>query len=859
MRFRYLIGLWVLLVLVSTGYRSYRGFELQMSADQEVSLVKVDPATATGGTVELAYRELHSQATASSPILLLHGNPMAGSALLPLANELGSERSILIPDLPGLGVSGRNVHAYSSEHQVSVLLNWLDLRGIQAVHLVGYSQGSAVALEFADRAPERTQSVSLIAGVGLQEHELLGRYEWNQPIYTAYYAGLWSLRWLTPHFGLFDTAFLAPSTAQNFAHTDLRRNAAFIERLAKPALILHSVDDRLVPFRAAKAHAELLPQARFYELPGGHMGIFSDTRAYADALLPFLSDVDAGAAKDRSRALANGRAEQPAAKVALPERPPMAQSWMFALFLVIFVFFSEDLACIIGGILAASGVMSLPAAVVGCFLGIFVSDIGLYLIGRFLGDRAMRIGFIAKACEGNSFARLKSGFERKGLQVVFLTRFIPGSRVPAYTSAGVLKLPFLRFCIWLALAAALWTPILVSLAYIFGKPLIKWWEQSGAIVLPLVALGLVAFYMGLHLLTASLTYRGRRGIRGRWVRLTQWEFWPAWPVYAPVVVYCVYLAVRHRSLTVWAACNPGMHPASGLALESKSEILACLNGETGCVADWERIKPSTTLEERLGALGEFRAQYQLEYPIVLKPDIGQRGEGVAVIHSQSQAESYLEQNAECVIAQRFIPGAEFGVFMVRDSKGAFKLFSITEKVLPELVGDGEQTLERLILEDPRAVALAKHYMKVNRERLYDIPAVDEKIQLVELGTHCRGAVFLDGNRYKSDALLAKLTEVLSSYEGFSFGRFDLRIPSGEDLMAGKNIQILELNGVSSESTDIYDPKNSIFHAWKVLCLQWRIAFEIGAVNRAKGVAVPTLKDILTVLRGHRERSPYEVE
>ncbi|MEN8663173.1 MAG: alpha/beta fold hydrolase [Lentimonas sp.] len=858
MRVRYFIVIWLVALLASTGYRFFHGVEPNPLVDQQVSAVAVDVSTAENGHVQLAYRELHRERE-STPILLLHGNPMAGRAMLPLANALGGERRILIPDLPGLGFSGRTLPAFSSEHQATVLIAWLDSMNIQKVHLAGYSQGSAVALELADRLPERVQSVSLIAGVGLQSHELLGHYKWNQPIYTAYHGALWSLRWLTPHFGFLDVSVLAPSTAQNFADTDLRRNDAFLKNMDQPALILHSLDDRLVPFAAAQAHAALLPQARFYEVTGGHMGIFSHTQLYADHLLTFFADVELGRAKNRAETLISGRAEQPASEIVLSEHLALAQSWMFAGLLCLFVFFSEDLACIIGGILAASGVMSLPAAIVGCFLGIFISDVGLYLIGRVFGGRAMRIGFIAKAFEGSSFTRLKAGYERKGLQVVFLTRFIPGSRVPVYTTGGVMKLPFPRFCLWLSIAAAIWTPILVTLAYFVGRPLIQWWERSGLIVLPFVALGLVTLYLGLHVLTQTMTYRGRRALRGQWNRLTQWEFWPALPVYFPVFFYCLYLSVRFRSVTVWAACNPGMHPASGLALESKSEILAALNSGSGCIADWSRIEPSTTVSERLAGLAAFQAAHDLSWPVVLKPDIGQRGEGVAVIRSQKQAEVYLSENKEPVIAQRFIPGAEFGVFFVRMPNGECRLFSITEKVLPHLVGDGKRTLERLILDDSRAVTLAKHYMKVNRDRLYAVPEVDEEIQLVELGTHCRGAVFLDGNRYKSNALLSKINEVLSTYEGFSFGRFDLRIPSSEDLEAGQNIQILELNGVSSESTDIYDPKNSIFHAWRVLCQQWRIAFEIGVAYRAKGVAVPTLREVLSVLRGHRERSPYEVE
>lgn len=850
--------LWIVALVLSTGVRWFRGFEPAPLEGQDVYIAQVDSTVAIDARVALAYRDFMSN-QGDAPLLLLHGNPMAGGAMVPLAEAMGADRRILIPDLPGLGYSGRNLSAYSAEHQVTVLLDWLDALGVKTVHLAGYSQGSAVALEFADRVPERTESVSLIAGVGLQEHELLGNYNWNQPIYTAYYSILWTARWLTPHFGYIDKPVFASTAAQNFADTDLRRNAGIIDRLQKPTLILHAVDDSLVPFAAAQAHAEILTQAYFYNMPGGHLGLFSHTSEYAARLQDFIENVESGQARGRVIAEVEGNTERPGLDIVLPDEPSLSQSGLIAVLLFAFVFFSEDLACIIGGILAAGGAVSLPAAIVGCFAGIFVSDIGLYVIGRVLGDRAFRIKFIAKAREGGSYSRLKETYTRKGLQLVFMTRFIPGSRVIAYVTAGVMKLPLPRFSLWLGLAAAIWTPILVSIAFYVGKPLIHWWEQSGLIVLPLVALGIAVIYFGVHLLVQSFTYRGRRTIRGRWIRLTQWEFWPALPVYTPVVFYCLWQAMKYRSLTVWAACNPGMYPASGLALESKSEILNALNSDSGCVADWARIDPSDTLENRLSKLSKFMQAYNLAWPIVLKPDIGQRGEGVAVIHSYESAVAYLTDNVECVIAQRFISGAEFGVFYMRLPEQESRLFSITEKVLPELIGDGERTLERLILDDPRAVALAKHYLKVNRGRLYEVPATGDRIQLVELGTHCRGAIFLDGNRYQTEDLREKLDEVLSTYEGFGFGRFDLRIPSGEDLAAGKHIQILELNGVSSESTDIYDPKNSIFHAWCVLCRQWKHAFEIGDANRSRGAKVPTFGEVLAVLRGHRARSPYEVE
>ncbi|WPJ96371.1 VTT domain-containing protein [Coraliomargarita algicola] len=584
------------------------------------------------------------------------------------------------------------------------------------------------------------------------------------------------------------------------------------------------------------------------------MEIFNHAQAYAAELQAFARDLECVA-------LHVSDANREAALERLPHlERALAQDVFIAALLALFVFASEDLACIAAGILAASGTVSLLAAMVGCFCGIFASDVLLYCLGRVLGERAFKIRFIARAASGASMTRLRDRFDGHVFKIVFMTRFIPGSRVVTYVTAGVLRIQFPRFAASLAIAAAVWTPILVGIAHVVGRPLIEWWALSGWWVLPLILAALGVIYMGTLLLIQSLTNRGRRHLRGRWLRLTRWEYWPALPIYLPVVIYGIYLSIKHRGSTLWAMCNPGMHPLSGLAMESKSDILAALNSKSGMIADWVCIPPSNLLDDRVAVLHAFRTSQALDWPIILKPDVGQRGEGVAVIQNESAARRYLSENTAAIIAQRYIEGQEFGVFYYRmpnQSRG--QLFSITEKVLPELVGDGIHSVEQLILNDVRAVAQAAHYLKVNRERLYDVPAIGERIQLVELGTHCRGAIFLDGNRYQSDRLAASLDHVLEHYEGFYFGRFDLRVPTGDALMAGQAIKILELNGVSSESTDIYDPNNSLLTGWRKLCRQWRLAFEIGAQNRARGAAVPRWREVLTVLRTHRARQAYEVD
>ena len=109
-----------------------------------------------------------------------------------------------------------------------------------------------------------------------------------------------------------------------------------------------------------------------------------------------------------------------------------------------------------------------------------------------------------------------------------------------------------------------------------------------------------------------------------------------------------------------------------------------------------------------------------------------------------------------------------------------------------------------------------------------------ELKLVEAGNHAQGCIFRDGMRLNSPALEARLDEISQKLVGFFIGRYDIRYADEALLRDGVGFQIIELNGVTSEATHIYDPKNSLFAAYRVLFEQWRLAFEIGAANRERG-------------------------
>jgi hypothetical protein len=255
---------------------------------------------------------------------------------------------------------------------------------------------------------------------------------------------------------------------------------------------------------------------------------------------------------------------------------------------------------------------------------------------------------------------------------------------------------------------------------------------------------------------------------------------------------------------------------------------------------------------RIAEAGEFMRQQGLQFPVVLKPDAGQRGSGVSIVRSWEQLCEYLTHAAFPVILQEYVPGEEYGVFYYRypgDERG--RVFSVTEKRMPILFGDGKRTLEELILADDRAVCISDFYLRKNSDRTHKVPAAGESVQLVEIGTHCRGAIFLDGGETITPDLEEVIDRIAKTFDGFFFGRFDIRVPSRQDFMAGRNMKIVELNGVTSEATHIYDPKLSLFDAYRVLFEQWRIAFEIGDLNRTRGIRPASVADLFNAAREYR--------
>jgi len=548
---------------------------------------------------------------------------------------------------------------------------------------------------------------------------------------------------------------------------------------------------------------------------------------------------------------------------------------LLLLFVLIMVatFVTEDLTTISVGVMVAQDRIGFLFGTIACFLGIFIGDILLYLAGRYLGRPAVARAPLKWFVSENAVAKSSAWFARQGVKVIFASRFIPGARLPMYFAAGLLRTKFWWFTLYFALACAVWTPLLVGLSAWLGEEVIKrFYFGQQQVLLRALLVGFVLFLL-IKLSLRLLTWRGRRMLLGQWRRLTHWEFWPMWAFYPPVVCYIAYLALKHRSLTLFTACNPAI-PASGFVGESKTQILGQLGGNStasssarvftrttratalGTVPDYipryQLIPASINVEDRVAQARQLLQTQQFHYPIVFKPDAGERGNHVQIIRTHDELTHYFQTFAHDTIIQEYVSGAEFGVFYYRyPNENHGHIFSITEKKFPVVTGDGQSTLEQLILNDDRAVCLAQFYCDRQGEQLWEVPATGEQIQLVEIGAHSKGTIFLDGTHYRTDALEAAIDRISRGFEGFYFGRFDLRVPSLEALQQGRDLKIIELNGVTSEATNIYDPGHSLWTAYRILFAQWRLAFAIGAQNLARGARVVSGRELLRLVFTHK--------
>ena len=359
--------------------------------------------------------------------------------------------------------------------------------------------------------------------------------------------------------------------------------------------------------------------------------------------------------------------------------------------------------------------------------------------------------------------------------VVLVSRFLPGSRLPTCLAAGILRTSLLKFCLYFALAVAIWTPAFVGLNALLGREAVERFggRLPGGLLAAALALALLIFGVRTFVLPL-FTWRGRRLWRGRLLRIRHWEFWPMWAFYPPLVLYVLWLGLRRGRLTAFTTINPSMPWAASSGSRRATSWTGWRASAMRCrPGDDYRQAVQMSASRRCGGSWSTRTWTT---PPSSKPDTGERGRGVAVARSEADAAAFFEAAPGPALVQEYVAGEEYGVFWARyPGRSNGHVFSITHKLRPTVTGDGQSTLQRLILLDRRAVAIAHIYAREHPEAAKRVPAAGEVVELTEVGAHSAApsswtrTISTQGNSEQA------MNEISTAYDGFDFGRFDVRL------------------------------------------------------------------------------------
>ncbi len=333
-------------------------------------------------------------------------------------------------------------------------------------------------------------------------------------------------------------------------------------------------------------------------------------------------------------------------------------------------------------------------------------------------------------------------------------------------------------------------------------------------------------------------------IKKWWIRWSNWEYWPFSFLYFPVGFYYTWLAIKRGSFFFFTAANPSIE-FGGMMGEKKSDIYKLIP---------KKFIPQTQLFSKNEKQGAIHFANKIGFPIIAKPDIGERGTWVEKIKDQAALGNYIRDCPVPFLIQELITyPVELGVFYVRfpdEKKG--KITSVVEKAFLSVTGDGKSTIKTLLGSNPRASLQVDMDHKRIAPLLTMVPSKNQLVEIESIGNHCRGTQFLNKNDKISPELERAFDKIADQIPNFYFGRFDLRCNSLEELAELKNFKILELNGAGAEPGHIYQPGYSLIQAYQDI--NWHLATlaKISHLNKRNGHRYWSLKEGMKKLKEVRK-------
>lgn len=292
-------------------------------------------------------------------------------------------------------------------------------------------------------------------------------------------------------------------------------------------------------------------------------------------------------------------------------------------------------------------------------------------------------------------------------------------------------------------------------------------------------------------------------------------------------------ALKHRSMTYFSAVNPVIE-LGGMLDEHKTDIYNLLP---------DSHIPKTVISKRSQNYISAITINELQFPLILKPNVGFKGHLVAKVDNEEEMHFYFSQSDDReILIQEYIDlPKEYSImyyrFPVSRKSG---ISSLIEKKYPYTTGDGKKSLKQLI-EGYKNPFLDKQWvLEKFKTELNRVPRNGEMIVLDSIGNYSRGAKFFSLNETIDQDLIHATDQFFSHISGLNFFRMDIKAKSLEAYKSG-SFKILEINGAKSEPLHIYDPKYSFARIAKDIHRHWSILNAIVKESQFERNKLPSFK------------------
>ncbi|MEB2781310.1 hypothetical protein U3A58_12990 [Algoriphagus sp. C2-6-M1] len=334
-----------------------------------------------------------------------------------------------------------------------------------------------------------------------------------------------------------------------------------------------------------------------------------------------------------------------------------------------------------------------------------------------------------------------------------------------------------------------------------------------------------------------------------WEKLTDptrmfnsFEFRPAWWFHLPMFLIGVSWAIRLRKANFFAAANPALENG-GLYNYSKfaaQNHFPPINLPKTCLLN---------SEENIDSILDGVRKQGILFPFIIKPEMGERGKGVMLIHQQEELKNYLAtQPKDDYMIQEFVgKKQEYGVFFFKNPvTGEFSISSLTRKISLQVIGDGTSSISELIKNHPRA---SRYQDLIQLHDPTSIPSRDEIVKLSPMGNHCKGAVFLDYSTYINSEMTTAFERIFETIKGINYGRLDVKVDDLSELSDPGQVIILEVNGANAEPIHMYSPEKNYYESLQTISCYFQYMAKMAKLNlsgnRKKYKESVTWKNFLT--------------